>query len=104
MKCSGSEASLFECRHKTQDNCGRGEGAGVRCRGMAWHVINIIFKKLNTVGSITAAADVSSGNSAKLELKGGSNSREGNVFVNGKPVCDDNWGREEAIVACGMLG
>ena len=38
-----------------------------------------------------------------IELKGGSSS-EGNVFVYGKPVCDDYWGRRDADVACRMLG
>ena len=29
---------------------------------------------------------------------------EGNVFVNGKPVCDDMWDKDDAEVACRMLG
>ena len=31
VKCAGTEASLLDCRHKTKDNCGAGEGAGVIC-------------------------------------------------------------------------
>ena len=41
---------------------------------------------------------------AKIELKGGSSPMEGNVFVNGKPVCDDLWDDDDATVACRMLG
>ena len=31
VKCTGNEKSLLDCRYKTKDNCGAGEGAGVRC-------------------------------------------------------------------------
>ena len=40
---------------------------------------------------------------AVVELRGGSSS-EGNVFVNGEPVCDDQWDRRDASVVCRMLG
>ena len=40
----------------------------------------------------------------KIELRGGSHHTEGNVFVNGKPVCDDMWDEKDATVACRMLG
>ena len=43
-------------------------------------------------------------NKLKIKLRGGSNRREGNVFVNGKPVCDDLWDQDDATVACRMLG
>ena len=42
--------------------------------------------------------------SANIELKGGSSRNEGNVFLNGKPVCDDMWDKKDATVACRMLG
>jgi hypothetical protein len=32
------------------------------------------------------------------------NHTEGNLYINGKPVCDDDWGEEEAEVACRQLG
>ena len=38
-----------------------------------------------------------------LELRNGSNPNEGNLFINGKPVCDDLWDMNDASVACRML-
>ena len=31
VRCSGGEARLEDCDHKTEDNCGGSEGAGVVC-------------------------------------------------------------------------
>merc|ERR1711971_148616 len=42
--------------------------------------------------------------SAGLCLQGGQYHQEGNVLVDGKPVCDDNWGLRNAVVVCGQLG
>merc|ERR1712115_494492 len=39
-----------------------------------------------------------------ISLKGGNRPGEGNVFVNGEPVCDDGWEDVDARVACRMLG
>ena len=41
---------------------------------------------------------------ARIELRGGSSRRKGNVYINGKPVCDDMWDKKDATVACRMLG
>ena len=46
----------------------------------------------------------SGADSNRVELRGGSNSKEGNIFVNGSPVCDDYWDEPDAVVACRMLG
>ena len=41
-----------------------------------------------------------------LELRGGSGPHEGNIYVNGRPVCDDGgdgsyyFSKENAIVVC----
>ena len=35
-----------------------------------------------------------------LKLVGGSGPHEGNVFVNGRPVCDDGWDDNDARVVC----
>ena len=37
-------------------------------------------------------------------LIGGAKDSEGNVFIDGKPVCDDYWDLNNAIVACRQLG
>ena len=39
-----------------------------------------------------------------IRLEGGSFPHEGNIMVNGRPVCDDDWGLVEADVACKQLG
>ena len=39
-----------------------------------------------------------------LGLIGGTKGSEGNVFINGKPVCDDYWDLNDAKVACRQLG
>ena len=39
-----------------------------------------------------------------MTLTGGSSPSEGNVLVNGRPVCDDYWSDENAGVICKMLG
>ena len=36
--------------------------------------------------------------------QGGRFPNEGNIFVAGSPVCDDNWGLEDAAVVCRQLG
>ena len=42
--------------------------------------------------------------SLDIYLEGGSVSNEGNLFVNGRPVCDDIWDDADAMVACRTLG
>ena len=37
-------------------------------------------------------------------LVGGSTQAEGNVLINGEPVCDDSWDELDANVICRMLG
>ena len=37
-------------------------------------------------------------------MRGSIRRGEGNVFVNGKPVCDNNWDRKDGEVVCKQLG
>ena len=37
-------------------------------------------------------------------LIGGTKGSEGNVFIDGKPVCDDYWDLNDAEVACRQFG
>ena len=39
-----------------------------------------------------------------IQLRGGGVVSEGNVFVDGKPVCDGSWDLSDAVVTCRMLG
>ena len=46
--------------------------------------------------------------SGDIDLRGGNGDlggdvMKGNVYVDGKPVCDDGWGAEEAKVICRYL-
>eukprot|EP00092_Neocalanus_flemingeri_P006029 GFUD01006497.1.p1 GENE.GFUD01006497.1~~GFUD01006497.1.p1 ORF type:complete len:1454 (-),score=172.81 GFUD01006497.1:158-4519(-) len=83
VACNGSETSLANCGHDkcTDKSCGsycyQYDGAGVICQ--------------NT-------------DNLPIELRGGNSTSEGNVFVNGKPVCDEGWGVNEAAVTCRLLG
>merc|ERR1711934_437125 len=40
----------------------------------------------------------------EVTLQGGLMPSEGNVYVRGRPVCDDSWGQNEADVVCRSLG
>ena len=37
-------------------------------------------------------------------MVGGSHPGEGNVIINGRPVCDDLWDKRDADVVCRMIG
>eukprot|EP00092_Neocalanus_flemingeri_P093428 GFUD01118748.1.p1 GENE.GFUD01118748.1~~GFUD01118748.1.p1 ORF type:complete len:392 (+),score=56.20 GFUD01118748.1:17-1192(+) len=54
-----------------------------------------------SVGVENKAKPICKGN---LCIEGGAEPHEGNVIVDGKPVCDDNWGLEDAAVVCRQLG
>ena len=75
------------------DNCGSREGAGAICTNS----IMTTQRPRRTTKTKTTTASTT-------ELRGGSSPNQGNLFVNGKPVCDDYWDNNDAIVACRMLG
>lgn len=39
-----------------------------------------------------------------IKLIGGEGEGQGNVYVDGKPVCDDGWNENAGKVACKQLG
>lgn len=39
-----------------------------------------------------------------IKLIGGESEEQGNVYVDGKPVCDDDWNYNAGKVACRQLG
>merc|ERR1712098_358839 len=51
-----------------------------------------------------ASANTDAASAPVIKLVGGTTSNEGNVMVDGKPVCDDYWDTKDAKVVCKMLG
>jgi len=43
-------------------------------------------------------------NMESLELRDGAQAREGNVYLNGQPICNDEWTTNDATVVCRVLG
>ena len=77
ISCRGEEWGLAACSYVEDGNCpavGAPKGAGVVCQGY------------------------------RVELRGGTNEREGDVFITNQPVHNAGWGIEDAKVFCRMLG
>jgi len=90
VACTGNEASFVDCPHVTEDNCGGHEGLGVICSN-------------GDEGSGLPVTD----DLPVMELVGGSGPHEGNILLNGQPICDDgytSYGPQNAQVLCRMLG
>lgn len=87
VECTGKETSLGVCVHKSTDDCGPAEAAGVLCDNGT---------QIEIPGDCQA--------DGKLCLIGGENEYEGNVYYGGKPVCDDGWSFADAHVVCVALG
>ena len=41
VRCTGNEASIFDCSYTTSDNCGADEGMGVICSGDSGRLQNL---------------------------------------------------------------
>jgi deleted-in-malignant-brain-tumors protein 1 len=96
VQCSGDEEYIWGCFHVTEHNCENSEGAGVICSNEP---------PIMTTGDQGPGSPVI--DYSVVELVGGSGPHEGNVIINGQPVCDDGsfeYGTQNAQVVCRMLG
>eukprot|EP00092_Neocalanus_flemingeri_P030350 GFUD01032946.1.p1 GENE.GFUD01032946.1~~GFUD01032946.1.p1 ORF type:complete len:390 (+),score=107.58 GFUD01032946.1:35-1204(+) len=83
--CLGNETDLKNCYHKVGDDCDGNEAAGVVCSTSAFDIPEECRED------------------DKICLLGGS-SGSGNVYYEGKPVCQNGWDFPDAHVVCKALG
>ena len=95
--CQGDELTLGNCSHKEDGECSEDRGVGAVCSNQDDTNGNFIY--MNGYEKITKRCLA-----ANVTLVNGQGSHEGNVFVNGMPVCDDYWDLKDAWVVCKQLG
>ena len=86
VNCDGNEMSLSLCNHRGSSNCNGGEAAGVVCDTRNVTTVPENCKEKDKICLLPGLAD------------------RGNVFIGGRPVCDDGWGVSAARVVCKQLG
>ena len=72
----------------------------VQCSGTEHSLVSCDHLTVDNCGSHEGAGVVC----FNIALLGGATPNEGNLFVNGKAVCDDSWDDVDAGVACRTLG
>jgi len=87
VKCVGTEMRLEDCDHSTSHDCSSSELAGVVCAEQA---TDIVPADCRAVG--------------KICLIGGPDQFSGNVYYQGRPVCDYGWDYAAGFVVCRQLG
>ena len=85
VMCVGNETDLNDCYHKAGDDCDGNEAAGVVC------------------STTVLAVPEECKEDDKICLLGGS-SGSGNVYYEGKPVCQNGWDFPDANVVCKAMG
>jgi len=72
----------------------------VRCTGSESNLLDCEYLSTDNCATSEGAGVMCNA----LSLQGGSAAYEGNLFIQGQPVCDDYWNDNDAIVACRMHG
>ena len=74
-------------------------GTGSSVTSVAASQVPLLDITLDCIFPYTHSGQVSLGGSQRAGNLGGSVTK-GNVYLDGHPICDDGWSREDASVAC----
>eukprot|EP01012_Entosiphon_sulcatum_P059858 TRINITY_DN8448_c0_g1_i1.p1 TRINITY_DN8448_c0_g1~~TRINITY_DN8448_c0_g1_i1.p1 ORF type:complete len:1989 (+),score=221.56 TRINITY_DN8448_c0_g1_i1:23-5968(+) len=98
VRCTGAEASIFDCPHITENNCNHDEDVGVECRGTLTPIPTPTPARTATPTPI-ATAD------KPIRLVGSKLRGRLEVLRNGEwgTVCGDGFSKADAVVACRQL-
>ena len=94
VNCRGHETSLALCDHSDSHDCNAGEAAGVVCETQEVAEVPRVCSRPGTICLLPGQGG----------LAGGGHPSRGNVYVGGKPICDDSWSNNSAAVICRELG
>ena len=94
VNCRGHETSLALCDHSDSHDCNGGEAAGVVCETQEVAEVPRVCSRPGTICLLPGQGG----------LAGRGHPSRGNVYVGGKPICDDSWSNNSAAVICRELG